>query len=243
MKLRAHALLCVGWATFWASGAAAQSVTVKDGDWSASFEDPTDRYGHAIMGDLPEWGRLCLSGPPGAACVTLPRTSVFEDMAPRLHDVDGDGAPEAIVVESTFTAGAALVIYRLRGGDLERIATPPIGTRSRWLAPAAITDLDGDGLVELAYIDRPHLAKRLRVWRYVDGVLVHVADQPNLTNHKIGEPFISGGLRNCGAGPEIVTASGNWRELVATVLKDGALESRVLEPFSIAALQRVMACA
>lgn len=222
--------------------AAADNVEVRAADWVARFEAPTDRYGHAIMGDLPEWGRLCLGGPSGEACVTLPRQRVFEDIAPRLHDVDGDGALEAVVVEASFTGGAALVVYRLSGDALERIATPPIGTRNRWLAPAAIADLDGDGAVEFAYIDRPHLAKRLRVWRYLDGALVHVVDQNGLTNHRIGEPFITGGLRNCGGRLEIITATGNWRSVVATTLSDDRLESRVLGPFSQGAVTAALAC-
>ena len=211
--------------------------------WRAAFSLPTDRYGHAIMGDLPEWGRLCLSGPAGSACVTLPQTRVFEDIAPRLHDLDGNGAFEAIVVESSFEAGAALVVYRLRGDALERIGAPPIGTRNRWLAPAGIADFDGDGHVELAYIDRPHLAKRLRVWRFKDGALTHVADAAALTNHRIGEPFISGGLRDCGGGPEIITADAYWSQIVSSTLQDGAIYKRELGAFSADAMRKVMECA
>jgi hypothetical protein len=44
-------------------------------------------------------------------------------------------------------------------------STPWIGQRFRWLAPVAAADLDGDGAMELAYVDRPHLARTLRVWR------------------------------------------------------------------------------
>jgi len=209
----------------------------------ARFEAPTDRYGHAIMGDLPEWGRLCF-GPDGAlVCVTLPRTRVFEDIAPRLHDRDGDGVPEAVVVEASFEAGAALVVYRLQGAQLQRIATPPIGTRNRWLAPAGIGDLDGDGAVEIAYIDRPHLAKTLRIWRYVDGALQPVASAPGLTNHRIGDPFIEGGLRDCGAGPEIVTADARWRQVMVSRLEGDRIVSVPLGPYSAAAMQAALDCA
>jgi len=148
-------------AGLWLAGTAvAETPKVTAGGVTARFEDPTNRYGHAIMGNLPEWGKLCLDRAGKTACVTLPKTSVFEDITPRLHDLDGDGTPEAVVVESSFTGGAALVVYQLSDTDFTRIATPPIGTRNRWLAPAGIADLDGDGHIELAYIDRPHLAKR-----------------------------------------------------------------------------------
>lgn len=229
MRAAALALILSG------SAAAADSV-------SARFADPTDRYGHAIMGDLPEWGRLCLTVSGRDTCVTLPETSVFEDIAPRLHDLDGDGIPEAVVVESSFSEGAALVVYRLDGESLTRIATPHIGTRNRWLAPAAIADLDGDGAVEIAFIDRPHLARVLRIWRYDGGALTHVADRGGLTNHRIGEPFIIGGLRDCGQGPEIVTADAGWSRVMASRLEDGRIQTRDLGPFSPAAVDAAMAC-
>ncbi len=217
--------------------AAAASDTV-----SARFADPTDRYGHAIMGDLPEWGRLCLTVTGRDTCITLPETSVFEDIAPRLHDLDGDGVPEAVVVESSFAEGAALVVYRLDGESLTRIATPHIGTRNRWLAPAAIADLDGDGAVEIAFVDRPHLARVLRIWRFADNALTHVADREGLTNHRIGEPFITGGLRDCGQGPEIITADAGWSRVMGSRLVGGRVEARDLGPFSAAAVDAAMTC-
>ena len=70
-------------------------VERKAGLATARFEAPTDRYGHAIMGDLPEWGRLCLANAGQVACVDLPETSVFEDIEPRLVDLDGDQWMEA----------------------------------------------------------------------------------------------------------------------------------------------------
>lgn len=221
---------------------AAQTATTEAGEARATFSEPTFRYGHGIMGDLPEWGRLCLEVAGQGACVTLPQASVFEDMAPRLHDLDRDGAPEAIAVESTFTEGAALVVYRLDGNSLQRIATPHIGTRNRWLAPAGIADLDGDGFVELAYVDRPHLAKTLRVWRYRDNALEPVAILAGLTNHRIGEEFITGGVRDCGAGPEIITADGSWKQVLATRLVGSALEARVITGFTQAAVKDALAC-
>ncbi len=203
------------WA-FSTGAALAQSVVeVRDGAHVARFEAPTHRYGHAIMGDQPEWGRLCLETDGQGPCVTLPDTHVFEDMAPRLHDVDGDGQPEAVVVESTTTQGAALVIYKREGDRLDRIATPHIGTRNRWLAVIGVADLDGDGAIELAYVDRPHLAKTIRIWRFERGGLTAVADLPGYTNHRIGEFDIAGGIRTCTGTPEMIVATANWQRLAA----------------------------
>lgn len=180
---------------------------------SARFTDPTTRYPHGVLGDRIEWGALAVTVTDGSEHIfTLPEHLVFEDIAPRTADVDGDGQPELIVVESHTQLGARLAIYGLEG----RItATPHIGTRFRWLAPVGAADLDGNGQVEIAYIDRPHLAKTLRIWRFADGKLTEIATLPGLTNHRIGEDFISGGLRNCGTGPELVLASADWRRVIS----------------------------
>jgi len=186
---------------------------------SARFTDPTTRYDHAILGDAIEYGalELRLSGGRGRRIV-LPKSRVFEDLAPRLADVDGDGAPEVIVVETDLARGARLSVY---GADGLIAATPFIGRTHRWLAPIGAADLDGDGNIEIAYIDRPHLARLLRVWRFRDGKLTLVAEAGGLTNHQIGQDHISGGLRDCGQGPEMVTANADWSRVIASRLLPG----------------------
>lgn len=220
MRLRdlaAAAMLCSAIA-----GGAAAEIT------GARYDDPTTRYPHAILGDGIEHGTLVLERDGAAPLrLTLPESRVFEDTAPRVADVDGDGAPEVVVVESDQSKGARLAIYDETG---LRYATPFIGTRFRWLAPAGIADLDGDGQVELAYVDRPHLAKTLRVWRVENGALRPVADLGGLTNHRIGERDIAGGVRDCGSGPELVLADANWRRLQAVRLEDGRLHARDIGP-------------
>ncbi|WP_238365795.1 FG-GAP repeat domain-containing protein [Mesobacterium pallidum] len=179
----------------------------------ARYAEPTGRYAHGVLGDAVEWGALELRLADGTGRVLrLPETRVFEDIAPRLADLDGDGAPEVIVVESDATRGARLAVY---GAEGLLDATPYIGQPFRWLAPVGAADLDDDGAVEIAYVDRPHLAKTLRIWRWQQGQLEPVADLPDLTNHRIGWEFIAGGLRDCGAGPEMVLADGAWSRRMA----------------------------
>lgn len=206
-----------------AGAASAQQIT------AASYIDPTLRYDHGVLGDAVEWGALRLKMSDGTRIqISLPQTLVFEDTAPRLADLDGDGAPEVIVVESSLDRGARLAVY----GPAGRItATPHIGQRNRWLAPVGAADLDSDGRIEIAYVDRPHLAKTLRIWRYVDGTLHHVADHPGLTNHKIGWDFIPGGLRECGGGPEIILSSADWSSVMAVRMMGGQITTRNLAPY------------
>ncbi len=204
---------------------------------SAQYGAPTERYAHGVLGDAIEYGSLELRVDKCPSCalrqlvnvtITLPQSRVFEDIAPRLVDLDGDGAPEVVVIESDMSLGASLAIYDEDGKVAQ---TPHIGRSNRWLAPLGAADLDGDGLVELAYIDRPHLAKTLRIWRFVDGTLEHVADSGGLTNHRIGQDFISGGIRDCGNGPEIVTADADWQNVMAVRLTGAKVQKRTVAPF------------
>jgi len=208
----------------------------------ATYDAPTTRYAHAVLGDAVEWGALVLTLSDGLQLrLTLPEARVFEDLAPRLADLDGDGAPEVIVIETDRTLGASLAIYDTTG---KIAATPYIGRTNRWLAPVGAGDLDGDGLVELAYIDRPHLAKTLRIWRYVDRALVPVADLTGLTNHKIGWDFIVGGLRDCGTGAEMITADADWRSVMATRLTPSGPVTRPVAAYTDpSSFDDVMACA
>ena len=208
---------------------AEQVVASGDSPVRAEFGSETERYPHGVLGDTIEYGSLHLEFPDGRVeTFVLPDHLVFEDIKPRLADVDRDGVLEVVVVESSASAGARLAIYGHRG----RIAaTPFIGTRFRWLAPVGVADLDDDGFVELSYIDRPHLAKRLKIWRFRNGRLEHVATAPGLTNHRIGENFISGGLRDCGRGPEVITADANWSNVMVSRLVRGKIDTRVVSRF------------
>lgn len=221
------------------SGAAAAEKIV-----GASFDNPTTRYPHGVLGDTVEWGTLVITTEDWSHKtnyrIELPVERVFEDLEPRLADVDLDGDMEVILVESEASMGAQLAIYDQTG---KIAATPHIGARNRWLAPIGATDLDGDGFVELAFIDRPHLAKTLRVWRYKDGDLRPVADLPGLTNHKIGEDFITGGLRDCGQGPEMITVSADWYNIMSSTLQGDKLETRALARFEGQnSVRRVLDC-
>ena len=103
-------------------------------------------------------------------------------------------------------------------------------------------DLDGDGRIEIAFVDRPHLAKTLRVFEWDGTGLVFEAELAGLTNHRIGEDFISGGVRDCGAGPEFVTADADWSDIMATTLDADVLKTRAIGGFSAAALAAALGC-
>ncbi|MCA1335019.1 FG-GAP repeat domain-containing protein [Pseudooceanicola marinus] len=228
--VRRAALLSLAAALLWpAPDAPAQAVSQI---LSARYADPTTRYAHGVLGDEIEYGTLELTLPGEVTRrFTLDPSLVFEDVAPRLSDLDDDGAPEVIVVESHRSRGARLAVWNAEG----RItATPAIGQAFRWLAPLGAADLDGDGRVEIAYVDRPHLAKTLRIWRYDPAArtLSAVAQSPGVSNHRIGWAHIPGGLRDCGTGPEMILADADWQSVLALRLtKSGQITRRGLGPY------------
>lgn len=206
------------------------SPALAEGIASARYDDPTPRYGHGILGDAIEWGSLVLTGTSGKSYrLTLPETRVFEDVAPRLADIDGDGEDEAIVVETDLARGARLSVYGVEG----LIASNDfIGRPNRWLAPVGVgvADLDGDGAVEFAYVDRPHLAMTLLILRRDGKRLVQVGALEGVTNHRIGETDIAGGIRDCGEGPEMIVASADWSQVVAVRFDGSRFAMRELAP-------------
>lgn len=202
---------------FGAAGAAKDVIS------SAKYAAPTTRYDHGILGDAVEYGSLVLTLTTGKRItIQLPQTRVFEDIAPRVIDLDGDGAPEVIAIETSLQFGARLSVYGPKGLIA---ATPHIGRSHRWLAPIGAADLDGDDYIEIAYIDRPHLARLLKIWRFKDSQLTLVVERGGLTNHQIGQDYISGGMRDCGAGPQMITANADWSRIVASVFENGEIRS------------------
>ncbi len=228
--LRIVTLLCACFIPLSAYGAS-DGASISD----AYYEHEVTYYPHGVLGDKLEWSRLVLVRDDGREyAIDLPRNRVFEDIAPRLVDIDGDNQYEVMVVESDIKKGSRLAIYHqtIDNKIVVMAATPFIGRPFRWLAPIGVADFDNDGVVEIAYIDRPHLAKRLQIWRFTNGELRHVADLPNLTNHQIGWDFIASRIVVCAGSPIIITASGDWQNVMASFYHDRKWQSRVVKPLT-----------
>jgi hypothetical protein len=134
-----------------------------------------------------------------------------------------------IVVETDIARGAMLAVYDASG---RVAATAPFGETHRWLAPAGIADLDGDGRIEIAYVDRPHLARELVVVRLEGAELIELARLAGLTNHRIGDSVIRGGVRDCGSGPDLRLAEPTWTRVMRVVFQDGRLTAQPLGAIS-----------
>ena len=154
----------------------------------AQYAMPTEKYSHGIMGDKIEAEQMVVVVDSLFYELTLPSEFVFEDISPRLYDVDGDNELEFITIRTNVSQGAGIAIYKIIDGQLVEYAyVPEIGTAYRWLNIVAINDLDNDGIVELVWIQTPHIGGILKVAKIKTGILHVLAEKAEYSNHAIGE--------------------------------------------------------
>jgi hypothetical protein len=198
----------------------------------AYYSNATTIYRHGILGDAIEAGALRAETPLTGPCdsmVYLGEDAVFEDVTPRIADVTGDGLNDVVVIETRLDAGASLAVYGMDGEIFRKLAaTPHIGRPHRWLAPAGIADFDGDGVLDVAYVETPHNGGILRIWSFRGNRPREIASAPGYSNHRIGQNFVTGGMRDCGNGPELVLPNADWSRTLLVRQSGGVIASAVL---------------
>ena len=154
----------------------------------AWLAEPTTRYDHGILGDKVEAGSLVIETRDGKRqIVRLKDDAVFEDLEPRLFDLNGDGHDAIVVVKSYLKRGSSLAIVAARHGKYEIVAeTPPLGQPQRWLDPVGAADFTGDGKIDLALVRQPHAVGALELWSWDGGALRKAAELPDIANHIAG---------------------------------------------------------
>ncbi len=193
----------------------------------AQYTDPTDMYPHGTLGDVWEATGLAVYHEGRFKELQLPDNQVFEDITPRLVDVDDDNVPELICIRTDVNLGGGIAIYRLTETGLTEYAfVPEIGTAFRWLNLAAVYDLDQDGKLDLAWVETPHLGGILKVGTIREGEITVAAEHPFVTNHGIGE-------RNLCASAldemrQLIMSSQSRTKVVYITYENGEL-TRVLE--------------
>lgn len=163
-----------------------------EGIVAAYFSEPTGRYDHGILGDRIEGGALVAFTAAGARLeLRLDAQHVFEDIAPRIADLDGDRRNDIVAIRSAISAGAGVAVYSVVDGGLREIASiPPIGIPHRWLNIAGIADFNGDGRPDIALVKTPHIGGRLELWTLANGRLVLLDAMEGFSNHAIGSTIL-----------------------------------------------------
>lgn len=163
---------------------------------------PTIRYPHRTLGAYSHAGSLHVlvklkSGELKQLDYVLPLQRVFEDLTPRLLDLNDDGEDEVVLVESDAAVGAAMVVLAVRkreaNGELEtnfhiqEVARgPSMGLPFRWLNPVGAADFDNDGRLDLAAIHTPHIGGVLTLYHYRPPYLKAFASLTDVSNHRMG---------------------------------------------------------
>jgi len=140
-------------------------------------------------------------------------SSFFGYGAPALADLDQDGRADIIVSsDTTFGSWSALNAYKFDGSKVPGFPKPTLDNGAYATNTVAVADLDGDGLMEMAWID---FDARLYVW-----------DLPAASTAVAPWPMFRRDERHTGASlrtPEVIppmatiTSPGNGSHLAGTV--------------------------
>lgn len=204
-------------------------IAVGDNDIALAWlAGATGRYAHGVLGDALEASTVkALTADRTPVDFVLREDSVFEDLTPRLMDVDHDGRDEILVVRSHQEAGASLLLLGIRGNRLVRLAeSQAIGTPNRWINPIGAADFDGDGRVEIAAVETPHIGGHLLIYEIEGRRLQEVARYAGYSNHILGstELGMSAVFDVDGDGiDDIVLPTQDRRELRAVTFAKGTL--------------------
>lgn len=198
--------------------------------WLAS---PTRRYAHAVLGDDLEASALRVQTRSGRTlAATLPEDCVFEDLVPRLVDLDADGRDEVVVVQSCQSTGAMITAWGVVNGRLVRKAAGgAIGMPHRWLNPIGFGDFDGDGRLEIAVVETPHIGGIVKIYRLAGTTLVLVAERARYSTHAPGSTDLGlGQVVRLGRTDGLLVPNQQRDHLVVLALRDGRLAELARAP-------------
>ncbi len=190
---------------------------------------PTERYGHGVLGDAVEAGGFEILDLAAEPSPTVPhpdvveRTrvvtrapAVIEGVAALLVDLDGDGRPEIVTTESDAEVGARLVVHDLDGALLAR--GEPVGRGNRWRNQLGAGPLGPDDEIELVDVETPHIGGVVQWFGLQDGELRHRSGTDSYSTHRIGSRILDQGLIVDVTGdgrPEVLVPTQDQRRLVA----------------------------
>lgn len=222
----------------------------------------TLRYPHRALGSPAHAASVhaVVKTPAGewrALALNLPLHRVYEDLVPRIVDIDRDGSEEIVLIEADVLRGSSLVVlgvdHSLGAPRLvERARSAFAGTPFRWLNPVGVADFDADGQLDLAMVRTPHIGGELQLLHYRPPALVPYARALDVSNHRMGavEQDLAVMVQLPGQRPTIVVpdmtlralhalrwdAPGRWTELSDVKPLPGRVERLTPIPGGVCAL-------
>lgn len=192
---------------------------------AAWLSEPTLRYRHGVLGDNVEAEALKVRLRNGRTLThTLPDDSVYEDLEPRIIDLDGEEA--VLVARSYLDSGAAIAVYRIAENKIQPVGEAyPIGLSHRWLNPVGAADFDGDGLTEVAAVVTPHLSGILTMYQLDGDVFRKDAARSGYSTHFIGSTVLAMSVvldANSDGVPDIVLPSLDRGRLAVVTFAGGS---------------------
>ncbi len=180
--------------------------------YSAALVEPTDRYGHDVLGDAIEAAAVqILNECTGESVrIDIESPSVIEGISPMLADLDGDGTPEVLVTTSNDQQGARLESYRVDGSVFAR--SDPIGQGFRWRNQLGVAPLGPDGSVQVVDVRIPHIGGVVEFFTVDGATLRRDATATPYTSHVIDSGNLDMGL--------LVDTTGDERPEVVLVTQD-----------------------
>jgi hypothetical protein len=197
---------------------------------------PTRRYDHEVLGDAIEAAGLTITLDHGKVLeYELPANRVFEDLIPRLIDLDARGADKIVVVESDVRLGASMAVYGLREGRIVKVAaTSFIGRPYRWLNPLGAGDFNGDSVPDLALVSTPHIGGTLKLYSYTPPRLESYAQKGGVSTHFIGSTDLGmGAVVRCREKDLILAPNQQHDKLLLLEWVDGEIIETASAPLSV----------
>lgn len=191
---------------------------VSSGPTLVALSEPTDRYGHGVLGDRIEAGAIEILDESSRTSrrITIEPPAVIEGISPMLADLDGDGEMEIVVTTAQSEDGARLEVWSLDGEFVG--ASAPVGRGNRWRNQLGAAPLGPNGEMELVDVQTPHIGGIVQFFRLEGDQLVRQASISSFTTHAIGSRNLDQGVLvdTTGDGrPEVLVLSTSARDLVA----------------------------
>lgn len=197
----------------------------------AVLVQPTDRYGHGVLGDKFEADAIAVTVDGQTTTFSPTDGSVIEGLSPILADVDGDGTVEILATVSNADAGARLAFYALDGTPIA--ASDPIGRGGRWRNQLGIGPVGPNGETEIVDVHTPHLGRTIEFFQLNGDRLQLVASVQGFTSHVAGSRNLDLGIIADGDGDgtlDVIAPTGDLRTIgIISRTPEGAEVAAIIE--------------